>query len=36
MIYFKKANFPYVLVGSDVIIIEGDIDRIWVEKNQIS
>jgi hypothetical protein len=28
MIYFKKANFPYVLVGSDVIIIEGDIDRI--------
>lgn len=28
MIYFKKANFPYVLVGSDVITIEGDIDRI--------
>jgi len=35
IINFKKANFPYVLVGSDVITIEGDIDRIWVEKNQI-
>lgn len=35
VIYFKKANFPYVLVGSDVVLIEGDIDKIWVEKNQI-
>jgi hypothetical protein len=35
MIYFYKANFPYALVGSDVITIEGDLDRIWVERNQI-
>jgi len=34
-IYFYKANFDYALVGSDVITIEGDLDVIWVEKNQI-
>tara|TARA_B100001564_G_scaffold354336_1_gene364723 strand:+ start:2267 stop:2599 length:333 start_codon:yes stop_codon:yes gene_type:complete len=27
-LYFKKANFDYALVGTDEIVIEGDLDRI--------
>lgn len=33
---FIKANFAYDLESNDEIKLEGDVDTIWVNKNQIS
>jgi len=35
LVKFLKSNFPYVLEASDDIKIEGDIDLVWVNQNQI-
>ena len=35
LIKFKRANFDYTLDSNDKIFIEGDLVRLWVEKNQI-
>lgn len=32
---FKKSNFPFVLRATDDIKAEGDLERVWVERNQI-
>lgn len=35
VVKFIKANFPYTLRESDDIKLEGDIELVWVDKNQI-
>jgi len=35
MIKFIRENFPYIIKSTDDVKIEGDLDLVWVEKNQI-
>jgi len=35
-IKFKRSNFPFNLVSSDDIKLEGDVDLVWVKSNQVS
>ena len=36
LIKFKKSNFNFAIESDDDIKIEGDIESVWVRKNQIS
>ena len=35
LIKFKRENFNYTLDGNDNVYVEGDLVRLWVERNQI-
>jgi len=35
LVKFLKSNFPYVLEENDDIKIEGDLDLVWANQNQI-
>jgi hypothetical protein len=35
LIKFKRENFDYSLDANDKVFVEGDLVRLWVERNQI-